>query len=117
MRNLKSTIEKPVTFVVALILCGALWRLFSTGAPQSTQVVEGDDRTQVVLAIIYSFVGIICLFQFRATCRGLFRNLFLVAILVLACVSTVWADSPDVAIRRSLGLVGSSLFGVYLGTR
>jgi O-antigen ligase len=32
----------------------------------------------------------------------------------LACVSPLWAESPDIVFRRALGLVGASLFGIVL---
>ena len=117
MHNFRNTLEKLITFGIAVILSGALWRLFSTGTSQNIQGLEGDDRTQIVLAIVYAVVGVLCLIEFRQTWRSLFRNPSLIGLLVLACVSTAWADSPDLVIRRALGLVGASLFGVYLAIR
>lgn len=114
MINLRNRIEQFITFGVALVLTGALWRLFSQGG---TQGADGDDRTQIVLAGVYGVVGVLCLLDFRAYWRNFFRNPSLIALLVLACVSPAWADSPDLVIRRALGLVGASLFGVYLATR
>jgi O-antigen ligase len=107
-------IERFVAIGVALILSGALWRLFSGGGAQDA---EGDGRTQVVLAIIYAIVGVLALCDFRPTGRSLLRNPELIALLILACVSPAWADSPDLVIRRALGLLGASLFGVFLAVR
>ena len=114
MTSFRTKIAKAITIVVALILSGALWRFFSGGGYQGT---EGDERTQVVLAIAYFVVGILSFFCFRATTRGFLRNPTLLALLILACVSAAWSDSPDLVIRRALGLVGTSLFGVMLATQ
>src|SRR5882672_11051775 len=114
MNTSRDLIEKLVTFAVALILSGALWRLFSNGGAQGT---EGDGQTQVVLAIIYAIVGVLALCDFQATGRSFFRNPGLLILLILACVSPAWADSPDLVIRRALGLFGASLFGVLLAIR
>jgi hypothetical protein len=41
----------------------------------------------------------------------------LLVLLLLACASPLWADTPDLISRRALALVGKSLFGVALATR
>jgi O-antigen ligase len=117
MHSLRNVTEKLIAFAIALILSGALWRLFATGTSQGLQAIEGDARTQVVLVIIYATVAVLCLFEFRWTWHNISRNPSLIVLLILACASTAWADSSDIVIRRALGLVGASLFGVYLGTR
>ncbi|HYK38833.1 MAG TPA: O-antigen ligase [Candidatus Eremiobacteraceae bacterium] len=117
MHSLRNATEKFIAFGIALILSGALWRLLSKGTSQSLQAMEGDARTQVVLILIYATVAVLCLFEFRWTWHNIFRNPSLIALLILACASTAWADSSDIVIRRALGLVGTTLFGVYLGTR
>ena len=117
MHSLRNAIEKFIAFGISLILSGALWRLLSRGTSQSLQAMEGDARTQVVLILIYATVAVLCLFEFRWTWHNISRNPSLIVLLILACASTAWADSSDIVIRRALGLVGTSLFGVYLGTR
>jgi exopolysaccharide production protein ExoQ len=107
--KVRASIEKSIFLTAALILSGALWRLFSTGGPSS---VDGDPRTQVLLAMVYSVVAILAVFRFRDAARSLLRNPALACLLLLACVSALWAESPDLVFRRALGLVGASLFGI-----
>jgi hypothetical protein len=60
----RSTIEKSVFVIVALILSGALWRAISGGNDVGT---DGDQRTQVVLAFMYLAVASLVTLQFRAS--------------------------------------------------
>jgi|HubBroStandDraft_2_1064218.scaffolds.fasta_scaffold49484_2 exopolysaccharide production protein ExoQ len=109
----RASIEKGFFLLASLILSGALWRLFSTGGPSST---DGDPRTQVLLAIVYSVVAILAAFRFRDAARSLLRNPALACLLLLACASALWAESPDLVFRRALGLVGASLFGIVFAS-
>src|SRR6266567_2368512 len=50
--------------IVAFVLTGALWRVFSTGNEAS---LDGDSRTQIILALLYSAVMVLALRNFRLT--------------------------------------------------
>ena len=45
------------------------------------------------------------------------REKFMVCMLGLAFLSTIWSDLPLVTLRRSMGLVGTTSLGVYLTVR
>lgn len=112
--NSHSAIEKSVFAIVALVLSGAVWRVISSGNEGGT---EGDARTQVLLAALYFTVAVFAVLQFRKTMQSFFRNPALLGLLLLACASPVWAEASDLASRRVLALVGTTLFGVVLATR
>lgn len=110
----RAAIEKGVFVIAALILTGALWRLFSSGGQNGA---DGDPRTQILLSVLYVIVTIFAVFRFRATLQSFLRNPALTGLLLLACVSPLWAESPDIVIRRALALLGTTLFGIVLATR
>jgi exopolysaccharide production protein ExoQ len=99
---------------VALVLTGALWRLFSGSAEGS---LDGDTRTQVILAVLYGGVVLLVVQQFRWTSWLILRSPALCGLSALACVSPLWAEAPDLVFRRSISLLGTSLFGVVLAAR
>jgi exopolysaccharide production protein ExoQ len=109
----RDVIEKGIFALAALILSGALWRLFSS-AGQSQSSTDGDPRTQILLAIVYVVVAILASLRLQDIVQSLSRNPALTCLLLLACVSPLWAESPDLVFRRALGLVGASLFGIVL---
>src|SRR2546421_166267 len=49
----KTTKQEWFLGIVAFVLTGALWRVFSTGNEAS---LDGDSRTQIILALLYSAV-------------------------------------------------------------
>src|SRR5258708_7584719 len=100
--------------IVAFVLTGALWRVFS-GNGDAT--LDGDTRTQVILAIMYSGVVPLAVTQFRWTAWLLLHSPALVGLLALAFISPLWAQTPDLVFRRSISLLGTSLFGVVIAAR
>ncbi len=100
--------------IVAFVLTGALWRVFS-GNGDAT--LDGDTRTQVILAIMYSGVVLLAVTQFRWTAWLLLHSPALVGLLALAFISPLWAQTPDLVFRRSISLLGTSLFGVVIAAR
>src|SRR6266700_475514 len=107
----KTTKQEWFLGIVAFVLTGALWRAFSTGNEAS---LDGDSRTQIILALLYSAVMVLALRHFRLTVWVLFRSPALPGLLVFACLSGLWAETPDLVVRRAISLVGTSLFGVLL---
>ena len=100
--------------MVAFVLTGALWRVFSSGSEAS---LDGDSRTQIILALLYFAVLVLALRNSTLTAWVLLRFPSLPALLLLACLSCLWAEHPDLVARRSISLLGTSLFGVLLAAR
>src|SRR6266404_1488937 len=107
----KTTKQEWFLGIVAFVLTGALWRVFSTGNEAS---LDGDSRTQIILALLYSAVMVLALRHFRLTVWALLRSPALPGLLVFACLSGLWAETPDLVVRRAISLIGTSLFGVQL---
>lgn len=99
---------------IGLVLTGALWRVLSGSADPA---LDGDTRTEVILAILYGAVGLFCMIQFRSTAWLLLHFPALSGLLLLVCMSSLWAETPDLVFRRSISLLGTSLFGVLLAAR
>ena len=101
---------------IALVLTGALWRLFSGGSGDASSL-DGDLRTQMILAALYGGVLLLAFHEFRWIGWLMFRSPALVGLLLVACGSALWAETPDLVFRRSISLLGTSLFGVVLAAR
>jgi exopolysaccharide production protein ExoQ len=100
--------------LVAFVLTGALWRLFSGTTDGS---LDGDFRTQVILAFLYAGVLLFAVKDFRWTSWLMLRTPALCGLLVVAGLSFLWAEKPDLVFRRSISLLGTSLFGVVLAAQ
>ena len=100
--------------LVAFVLTGALWRVLSGTTDGS---LDGDFRTQVILASLYAGVLLFVLKDFRWTSWLMLRTPALCALLAVAGLSFLWAEKPDLVFRRSISLLGTSLFGVVLAAQ
>lgn len=100
-------------------------RLFSgTLAPiQSLDVsvvanyVEGNALTQALLFTVYLVSAVLLLTHPARLLRLAATAKLLPVLLLLATVSIVWSDTPDISLRRIVALLGSATFGLYLATR
>jgi exopolysaccharide production protein ExoQ len=108
-------IEGSCLWLAAFVFSGALLPLLLANGEQNS--TEGDRPFQLVLAIVYLAVISLAVAQWGKTRWGVGGTLVIFALLLLACLSALWAETPGLVLRRSLALVGTSMFGVVLGTR
>jgi O-antigen ligase len=114
---LSQVVEIGFTILVIVFLTNAaLWWAW---APTSEQLAtdEGSVTGYIITSAIYVVALVLALRWPRALWRAIIADSFLVALLGLALASTLWSDAPNVAARRGLALLGTSVFGVYLHVR
>src|SRR5215472_16193078 len=114
MNGTRRLFELIVLAGCALILSGGLLSLV-LGTDQTA--IEGSPAWRMVLAISYLGAALVLLPWYRETLFVLRRNWSLVSLLALAVLSTLWATMPDLVLRKTIGLVGTTLFGIALAVR
>lgn len=72
---------------------------------------------RVVFLIIYSLTFALLAFRKRVTLTFLKTNIWVLFLIGLASASVFWSSVPDIALRKIVSLIGTSLFGLYLGSR
>ena len=76
------------------------------------------DMTSVAIeAGLYAYGSILLLMRWRRVLRAARRVWPLVALAVLACISTIWSVQPMVTLRRSVLLLAGTMFAIYIGER
>ncbi len=78
---------------------------------------SGNPITRLILAITYCSVAIVLVPYARGMLFVARRNWFLLALVLLALASCLWAKTPGLVLQRSLGVVGTSLLGIAFATR
>lgn len=118
--------EQGAAFFVLFLSTGALMPLLrggggatetGFGGTASRLQVEGDPIQQLVWLGAHAVVGGLLLWHRRAACRAAGRSVLLWLLVGLAVCSTAWSAAPDLTLRRSLLLVSTTGFGVYLAAR
>jgi len=123
MQDANNLPNKPIfferLFVIFsfLILSGPLVFLF----PQEEGVISdpslGDLRMQIIYASIYVVPPIILFANKIKISHAILRGKLLLALVFLAILSIFWSDFPLLTMRRSLALIGTTLFGIYVALR
>jgi exopolysaccharide production protein ExoQ len=114
MNGTRRLVELIVLGGSALVLSGALIALL---LETERTGLDGNPAWRLLLAINYAAVALVLLPWYRETLFVLRRNWALVSLLVLAVLSSLWAEMPDLVFRKSIGLIGTTLFGVALAVR
>lgn len=85
-----------------------------------TALLPPEHDNNIAFVTFYS-VYIITIFIVRNNIKDILilagREKFLICLLVISIFSTIWSDFPLLTLRRSVGLIGTSLFGMYLVER
>jgi exopolysaccharide production protein ExoQ len=111
----RTSLENGIFVIAALFLSGALVRIFSGG--YTNLIATGDRRFELALSFSYFAVVLIGLAHVRRTIRLTLRVPALLGLLLLAFLSSLWAELPGLVLRRSIGLAGATLFGLVLASR
>jgi O-antigen ligase len=96
-------------------MTGAMMRKADLGNGQ-----DPSQKNKIKIATevgIYLITAVLIAFNLREFLRLFGRHPWLLMLLAIAVLSTLWSDSPGFTARRSLVLIASTSFGVYLATR
>jgi exopolysaccharide production protein ExoQ len=114
MNSPRRTLEWMTLGACAFLLTQALLPMFLT--PGDT-LTEGSPVWRMVLTVSYLSVAAILAAYYRQILFLGRRNWFLVVLIVLALASCLWAEMPDLVFRRSIALLGTTIFGLALAVR
>ena len=111
-------LEQAFTVLVLWFATTDLLNLLQ-GADASQGFQDTSNQSQQLLFfVIYAICAILLLRNWKQVLYELSqRDKILWVVLALVVASTVWSVYPDVTMRRSIALVGTTLIGVYVSTR
>jgi len=113
MARLLRLFERAFTAISLFFFSQALFIFF-------VEDPSAADKDSALLRSIFLLIYLIafCLLALRwqKTFKIISRNKWIFFLLALAVSSTLWSAVPDVTFRKTVALVGTTLFGVYLGS-
>jgi exopolysaccharide production protein ExoQ len=110
----RNSVEKTILGVAALFLSGAFLRIISGG--YANLVTGGDRRFEFALSLTYLAVVLVGFGYAGRTVRMALHVPALLGLLLLAFLSPLWAELPGLVLRRTVGVVGATLFGLVLAS-
>lgn len=110
-------LERLFAGVGVLLMTGALTRAMTGGLSIEEAREVQTPQVQVAFALLYVVATGLIAVRFERYAKLLARNAFVFVPVALAVASVSWSVEPDQTLRRSIGLVGTTIFSVYLGVR
>lgn len=117
MRTILGLTEKWFVVFVLLFATAPLVPLFRTVEGNDIGLSDGDPLMQIVWLLIYLVSFFFISLRWKRFVYFVSNDKLLLLLLGLALVSVLWSAVPWVTLRRSLGLLATSLFGTYLAMR
>lgn len=115
--KLLAALEKGFTVLALFLYAGSLLPFVSGAAAGTYDPTQGSTVSQAIFLTLYVITFCLVFVRRRRLARVLSRDKFLLLLVGVALVSVLWATAPEVTLRRSVALMGTTLFGVYLAVR
>lgn len=113
----KSIFEKGFVVLALLLFTDAFISLLRRQGGFVLDSTEGDPIMQVFLFGVYIVTLFLILLRWKNVVQVVLAEPLLMVLLAIALASVLWSFAPMVTLRRSVALVGTTFFGVYLATR
>ncbi len=111
------TVEVLFTLFALMFMTGGLTRTLTGNLPEDVAISTSSPLVQASGAGIYVLtIGFIAL-RAQRFLPLIIRNLILFLPVIMALASTAWSADPDMTMRRSISLFGTSALGLYVGLR
>lgn len=107
----------PSKVFVVLVLLLSSTATFAVFQGTEADPAQGSRTTQAIWLVVYAITLFLIAMRWRLIFRLFLGNKLLLLLVVLALASVLWSAAPEVTLRRSIALVGTTLFGAYLSAR
>lgn len=111
--------EQAFAVLALLLFTGALLPVLyqiRTGQHAGNSL-EGNIDIIICFFIIYIISLLLLILRWKKVIFVVPKTKLLLVLVGLALASVLWSAAPDITLRRSFALLGTTLFGVYLSTR
>ncbi|MDD4169646.1 MAG: O-antigen ligase [Desulfotomaculaceae bacterium] len=108
--------EKAFAVAGLLLSTGAFFPLWREGSGVAFNPVQGDIIMQGLWSGIYLVTFFLLFVRFRQVVSLAFKDKLLWLLVGLALVSVLWSEVPGITLRRSVALLGTTFFGIYLAS-
>lgn len=100
---------------------GPLVVIFSGGANEGDQEAAGASTDNSFILLLFFVIYLVTLFllvlRWKKVVYVLSKDQFIWVLIALAVASFLWSTNPSKTISRSIALIGTTLFGLYLASR
>lgn len=112
-KELPRQLEKVFVVLALMLFTGAFLTVFSRNA----ETVDSNLLAQASYVGIYGIAFLLVATQLQRFIYLSSREPLLLLLVGFALISVLWSAAPDVTLRRSIALMGTTLFGAYFALR
>lgn len=76
-----------------------------------------DPYTPILFMLIYGVTGVLVILRWKSFLHIATKDIFIWLLVAIALLSMLWTVMPDITQRRSILLLGTTVFGIYIATR
>ncbi|OUL37161.1 polymerase [Nostoc sp. T09] len=120
MRKLLGFAERAFTVLSLLHYSGGPLVGILTGGQSEGEALEeafNPIPVRVLFIFIYAVTLLLLIARWKKVVYLLSKDKFIWSLVAIAVFSIFWSYDPSITQTRTIGLVGTSLFGIYLATR
>lgn len=117
LSKLRESIEDIFVFIVLQLSSGAILQVLSKVNGAERDNLNGNPTLQILWFTIYIIAFLLALRQWKKFIYTITRSKLLLLLIGIVIFSISWSVAPQISLRRTVALVGSTLIGVYLATR
>ena len=113
-------IEKSFSIFVLSLTTGAVVGMIGQSPYNLDAEGQGNLNVlwlRVIWIVIYCLTICLLIAHRKAALRSLSANKFLSVLFVLPLLSTAWSYTPEISLKQGVVMLGTSLFGLYFGSR
>jgi exopolysaccharide production protein ExoQ len=115
--RLFGALEKVFVISAFILYSGALLTLLRQMTGAISNPNQSDPVSQLVFFLVYGITACLVLVWRERFTRIDTGDVLLWLLVVIALASVLWSAAPEITLRRSIALLGTTLFGVYLAIR
>lgn len=109
-------IENLFVFFSLIIFSGAF--IFVLRPSQgNSNLADGDPFARRIYALIYLITFLFCILKWKTFIRFALKDKWLLLLLLFVCISGAWSEVPALTARRTIAIIGSTIFGIYFAMR
>ena len=109
--------EEWFTGLMLLYLSSGLTGFLAGDSPFNVWRVEDNPLLLAIQTGMYAVTLGFVVLHWRKFTSGVRAGGWVLALALLALVSTLWSSDPDFTFRRSLVVIATTIFGIYFGSR
>jgi O-antigen ligase len=120
MRKILKFAEQAFTVLSLLLYSGGVLAVIISGGASEGDKEEAPTDFAVIRLIffvIYFVTFFLLVARWKKVIHLLSKDRFIFVLVGIAVLSILWSFAPTVTINRSIALVGTTLFGLYLASR